>query len=805
MKYPGLVAGLASLALFMGGPSRAQTGTESKTADAVFAAHQTLKRLDAALTPLKQGDYQSKDRRAVLPILVLLQSQLAAAQPTGPETLTPRGATWRKMIRAADDALWQENRFWAGIPNPDAPQKLPAQTAEPLKKAAGEIASAFTVLYPERAVAGGSSPGARAPAGASAQMPPQAAAAVARSVSRGGAASAHPEKFFDGGASRGGQAAVNSEGASAASPRFTRPSLRTAAQNASLPVEPPTSLRVSPVPGPAAAATNRRTLSSYAAFRAMNATAPDALRDAVRATPLVAGAARALTRKPAAPPPAPAKPAEPPPAPESPATTACLQAVSGHSSVSGLCKNSPVIAPLLAGLLEALQEQFGTVEGLVTNLAYLLLGLVLSALTGFGIIAKVVVGLVSFAMLIGTIYPLLKQGYESVKELLGTDAGDVRHARSLLSIGKLGGTVLIMALVAALGWRLGKTATGKAAMTSATEAVSSKLADAGLKDGLAALDAKIPASVRSFLGAPKPSEPASISGFGSSAESIPRSPKSMALVSEQTLLRNSSIADRELRIGAAMKQLGVDRAFAEKIANAHEQVPCRVGKCTQEQLRAKLEIMGRGPEADAAIRSGLAGDPPEGAPALNGAPKAAPFHDATGRFTRPVPERAVPPAETHPRLAPAEHPVGVGEAVGKHFFEDGVIESRSDGIKMAHSRVKFVEKLANQGQIISDAPVPGYPGISLVKYRLYTESRGVVTDVLKAGKPKAKTIVDGNIWTEAKITDLAKSIFGDTPHAAVEGTGTYEIRVTRGRVKFIGWVDRRTGALQSFGVDDILP
>jgi len=170
-------------------------------------------------------------------------------------------------------------------------------------------------------------------------------------------------------------------------------------------------------------------------------------------------------------------------------------------------------------------------------------------------------------------------------------------------------------------------------MTGATDAVASKLAGLGLKDGMAALDARIPAPARAFLGGPAPSEPASIAGLGTGADTVPRSVKSRALVSEETMLRNAALPNRELRVGAAMAQLGVERPFAEKVADAHERVPCEVGRCTPEELRAKMEIMGPGPSSALAIRSGLAGGTPKpagGAPALDAAPNAAPL-DWSGR------------------------------------------------------------------------------------------------------------------------------------------------------------------------------
>jgi hypothetical protein len=547
-------------------------------------------------------------------------------------------------------------------------------------------------------------------------VPAQASRAVASGVSRGKAAADHPERFFDGDQDRGGQAAVSGADASAVR-ALRRPRPRTHAPTNEFASESAPSALV--VPAPNLAAGEIETTPSWrplpGAFRTLRGAAPDALRDAVRATPVLTGAAGVLTpAKPAAPPPSSkVSPAAPPPAVQSPETSACLQATEGHSSVADLCRSSPTIAPLLAGLLEALEEQFGTVQGLVVNLAYLLLGLVLSALSGFGLIAKVVVGLASLAMLVGTIYPLLKQGYDAVKELMNTDAGDVRHSRSLLSIGKLGGTVLIMALMAAIGYGVGKTETGHAAMSSATDAMSSKLSDLGLKDGLAALDAKLPASVKSFLGGPKPAEEASISGFGSSVESIPRSAKSAALVPEETLRANAALPSRAARVAAAMKQLGVSRAFAEKVADAHEQVPCAVGKCTPEELRRKLEIMGPGAPSAAAIRSGLAGGLPETAPALDLAPKDAAFFDERG-------ERSL--SDVGPAARPA---VAFDVPAGKWDYFFGRVKaritdtmSRAEIAKQTHN----ADRSAQIARVLADNGIKDDPEGRALVMKLFREA-----------------------------------------------------------------------------------
>jgi hypothetical protein len=601
VKHPGLVAVLSSLALLSGGLSRAQSAPDAKVAEAAFAAHETLKRLDAALTPLKGDDYEKKDRRALIPVLTLLQKQIDAAKP--PVEDAPRTTAWRKLQNAVAETERREDEFWAGLPNPDAPVKLPAATVAPLLRQTGEIRASFAGLYPEILAAGRTLSGGRAADG-TLPLSPQAAAAAAaaaRDAARGRAAGAHPEQFFDGIGARSGLTIEPAPGASADTAARPLARLQSASAEANLPVEPVAHLKVGEVPTFVPVAEEVRRPRSSSAVAALRETAPEALRDAVRASPVVTAAARALPPKASSPAPKPAAAPTAQAAPESAETRACLEAVKDHSSVAGLCKSSPTVAPLLAGLLEALQEQFGTVQGVVMNLAFMLLGLVLSALSGVGVIAKIVVGLASLVMLAGTLWPLIKQLGSAVSDLWNTKAGDLRHSQALVTTGKTGGTVLILALMAVLGGKLGKSGPGKQLTGEMTSGMSSAIKGVGVD--MAALDAKIPASIRSFFGGAKPA-PAS-----ETPESIARSAKSRAQFSEDAVVRNSEIEGREARVKAAMEQLGVDRSFAEKIAQAHDEVPCAVGDCTPAQLRAKLEIMGPGPEADAAIRSGLAGQP----------------------------------------------------------------------------------------------------------------------------------------------------------------------------------------------------
>ncbi|MFI5363290.1 MAG: hypothetical protein ACHQ49_15090, partial [Elusimicrobiota bacterium] len=317
-------------------------------------------------------------------------------------------------------------------------------------------------------------------------------------------------------------------------------------------------------------------------------------------------------------------PAQPKPAAaaqSAPATaeTACAEALKDHPDVAKMCKDHSDIAPILGGMLDALKDQFGSLGAVAMNIGFMLVGLALSALSGFGLVAKIAVSLVSFAMLVGTIYPLIKKGALAALDLARTKAEDVAHAKALVSIGQVGGSVLIMGLMVALGWGAGKTNLGKNASGAMTDAIASKFEQLGLKDTIASLDAKIPPAVKQFFGGAPAKAPGAKSGpaaaaEGAQPETIRRSAKSKALVDERTVLDNARIKERSARIDQTMKQLGVDREFAGKVADAHESVPCAVGDCTKAQLRAKMDIMGEGPKRGEAIRRGLAGNAPAGPP-----------------------------------------------------------------------------------------------------------------------------------------------------------------------------------------------
>jgi hypothetical protein len=92
---------------------------------------------------------------------------------------------------------------------------------------------------------------------------------------------------------------------------------------------------------------------------------------------------------------------------------------------------------------------------------------------------------------------------------------------------------------------------------------------------------------------------------------IRRSEGSQQRVPESTVRANAGLGSRAERVAAAKKQMGAKDSHAEAIADAHEQVPCAVGRCTGPQLKRKVNIMRKAGMNDAQIREaierGLAG------------------------------------------------------------------------------------------------------------------------------------------------------------------------------------------------------
>ena len=180
------------------------------------------------------------------------------------------------------------------------------------------------------------------------------------------------------------------------------------------------------------------------------------------------------------------------------AASACRDALSAYPTTSKLCEKHPVLAPIAAGVLEAFRQQFGTVEGLLSNLAWILISLVMSVVSGFGMVAKIAMGLIGTGLTIWMLWPVIKQGYEAVRDFSRAKKNSEEYFSSLYKMGLVGGTVLILALLAALGYGIGKSKVGQAAFASMDHLLSTKVAGIGLPTAAAA-DPWTPGSVASLM------------------------------------------------------------------------------------------------------------------------------------------------------------------------------------------------------------------------------------------------------------------------------------------------------------------
>lgn len=181
------------------------------------------------------------------------------------------------------------------------------------------------------------------------------------------------------------------------------------------------------------------------------------------------------------------------------ASAACRAALEGYATASSLCGNHPTLAPIVAGVLDAFRQQFGTVQGILTNLAWMLISLVMTVISGFGMIAKVAMGLISFGLTAGMLWPLIKQGYEAVRDFRRARANSEEYFSSLFRMGLVGGTTLILALLAAAGYGVAKSHAGQAAFASMDHVLSTKVGEMGLSMAAADESSWSPGSVASLL------------------------------------------------------------------------------------------------------------------------------------------------------------------------------------------------------------------------------------------------------------------------------------------------------------------
>ncbi|MFI5350955.1 MAG: hypothetical protein ACHQ2Z_15515, partial [Elusimicrobiota bacterium] len=140
---------------------------------------------------------------------------------------------------------------------------------------------------------------------------------------------------------------------------------------------------------------------------------------------------------------------------EASAADNCAQATSGtFLPVGKLCKSHPVAAAMLGGLLDAIKQQLGTVEGVVTNIVFILLGLAMGLLTGgVGLAVKVLAGL---GMGLYAIYKLVPAFGHALTDYWYGEEGSVRRYAAIRQLAALFGGIAIMLLLAMAGGKIAK-------------------------------------------------------------------------------------------------------------------------------------------------------------------------------------------------------------------------------------------------------------------------------------------------------------------------------------------------------------
>jgi hypothetical protein len=433
--------------------------------------------LKAAVAALRHCQYLETQHLAAQKSLIELRAALDTADAKSPQQ--------QKLDAAITSAVGQESSFWQQLPPEQrtGADKIPEQPAAALLtklQAVLDLLSA-PAFRPNGSAAG---PG---PQGPSPKLDHQAKAI--EGLAKSGATDAsRSAEFWDHNQSRGGVAQPP-----AVSLRTLRGS-NSAGSTGTSGTARPKGLVVHDIPG----------LKAEPAKAPLRQAAPKApapgLRDAVHAgavqvvTPPVwsgALAGQSLTPRLELQPAPPAAPAPPSP---------CAQALSDHPSLAGHCQQWPIGAPMAAGLLDALQEQFGTVSGWLSNLGFALFGLLLSAASGLGVVAKIVTTLISLGLMSWTIWSLLKQAWNAFAALHNSRDGTAEHYSAWRAVGKVAGTLLVLVAMAVLGYKLGQTKPAQDAAAFTQAKLSGGLQKIGLSDAASAVDVKAPDFLQDLLG-----------------------------------------------------------------------------------------------------------------------------------------------------------------------------------------------------------------------------------------------------------------------------------------------------------------
>jgi hypothetical protein len=153
--------------------------------------------------------------------------------------------------------------------------------------------------------------------------------------------------------------------------------------------------------------------------------------------------------------------------PLSKTTQACVTAIKGHDRLSALCGSHPTIAALSAGLMDSAHQQLGTLKGLISNMIFILLGLLLD-LTPVGVI-KTLIGL-GFGL--WAAWQTYRSILPAIKSLYKSKAGTAENYKAKRSLAAAFGNLAIPVLIAILGVGVAKGGIKLAAKQAPTQFAS---------------------------------------------------------------------------------------------------------------------------------------------------------------------------------------------------------------------------------------------------------------------------------------------------------------------------------------------
>jgi hypothetical protein len=154
--------------------------------------------------------------------------------------------------------------------------------------------------------------------------------------------------------------------------------------------------------------------------------------------------------------------------------------------LSGLCDSNTVHATMIAGLVDAVHQQFGTVGGLISNFIFLLGGIAMDLMTG-GVswVLKLLVG-IGFGL--WALYKIVPPLIEAWNQYKNSKEGSVERYKAIRTMFGIFGGILIMLVMTLIGGAIGKMI--PKSFGTALGGVSSKIG-ARLPEGFTTMTSKV--------------------------------------------------------------------------------------------------------------------------------------------------------------------------------------------------------------------------------------------------------------------------------------------------------------------------